>query len=157
MEAFSFYISPDHKDVFLAVLQRDLHKAELLIASLQGARLDSASHPFFHEKEREILETVAKRISAYAWSPLWSLSNKRRSFNLVTTGAYHYTRHAEILASSFPPMSRMSCLTSQVQFWTWLWISSHQHLFLILMMWHKKGKHDVFLSVLPDELCLPPG
>lgn len=61
MEAFSFYISPDHKDVFLAVLQRDLHKAELLIASLQGARLDSASHPFFHEKRERNLRNSGKK------------------------------------------------------------------------------------------------
>lgn len=104
--SFSFSISPDHEAVFLAVLWRDLHKAEFLIASLQGARLDSASHPFFHGKKmREILETAAKRISAYTWSPLWSLSNKRRSFNLVTTGAFHYTPHAQILARkiSAPP------------------------------------------------------
>ena len=67
--SFSFSISPDDEAVFLAVLRRDLHKAELLIASLQGARLDSASHPFFRGKKkekREILETAAKRISAYA-------------------------------------------------------------------------------------------
>lgn len=96
---FSFSVSPEHEAVFLAVLWRDLHKAEFLIASLQGARLDSASHPFFFgRKRREISETVAKRISAYAWSPLQSLSNKRRSFNLVTTGAFHYTPHAGILA-----------------------------------------------------------
>lgn len=68
--SFSFSISADYEAVFLAVLRRDLHKAELLIASLQGARLDSASHPFFRgekkKREREILETAAKRISAYA-------------------------------------------------------------------------------------------
>lgn len=106
--SFSFSISPDHESIFLAVLRRDLHKAGLLIASLQVARLDSASHPFFREKKREgekFLETAPKRISAYAWSPLWSLSNKRRSFNLVTTGAFHYTPHAGILARkvSAPP------------------------------------------------------
>lgn len=61
--SFSFSISLDHEAVFLAALQRDLHKAELLIASLQGARLDSASHPFFCEKKKkrnEILEIAAK-------------------------------------------------------------------------------------------------
>lgn len=68
---FFFSFSPDHKAVVLSVPQRDLHKAKLLIASLQGARLDNASHPFFQGKEekknqREILETAAKRISAYA-------------------------------------------------------------------------------------------
>lgn len=31
--------------------RRDLHKAKLLIASLQGARLDNASHPFFFRME----------------------------------------------------------------------------------------------------------
>lgn len=52
----------------MAALQRDLHKAELLIASLQGARLDSASHPFFCEKKKKErnLRNSGKRISAYA-------------------------------------------------------------------------------------------
>ncbi|MED6259649.1 hypothetical protein ATANTOWER_027188 [Ataeniobius toweri] len=50
--SFSFSVSPGHKAVFLAVLQRDLHKAELLIASLQGACLDSGSHPFFLKKKK---------------------------------------------------------------------------------------------------------
>lgn len=109
--SFSFSISLDHEAVFLAALQRDLHKAELLIASLQGARLDSASHPFFCEKKKKErnLRNSGKRISAYAWSPLWSLSNKRRSFNLVATGAFHYTRHAQIRArkvSAPPPLQR---------------------------------------------------
>lgn len=54
------------------------------------------------KKQREILETAAKRISAYAWSPLWSLSNKRISFNLVTTGAFHRTRFAEMFSQEKP-------------------------------------------------------
>lgn len=72
LSLFFFSFSPDHKAVVLSVPQRDLHKAKLLIASLQGARLDNASHPFFQgkkgkkKKTREILETAAKRISAYA-------------------------------------------------------------------------------------------
>lgn len=59
--SFSFSFSPDHKAVVLSVLQRDLHKAKLLIASLQGAHLDNASISFFHGKKREILETAAKK------------------------------------------------------------------------------------------------
>lgn len=51
--SFSFSFSPDHKAVVLSVLQRDLHKAKLLIASLQGARLDNASHSFSMEKKGE--------------------------------------------------------------------------------------------------------
>lgn len=51
--SFSFSVSPGHKAVFLAVLQRDLHKAELLIASLQGACLDSVSYPFFLRKKKK--------------------------------------------------------------------------------------------------------
>lgn len=51
--SFSFPISANHEAVFLIVLRRDLHKAELLIASLQGARLDSASHPFFRGKKKQ--------------------------------------------------------------------------------------------------------
>ena len=64
--SYSFSISPDHEGVLLAALQRDLHKAELLIASLQGTSLDSVSHPFFHGKKEKILRNSSKRISAYA-------------------------------------------------------------------------------------------
>lgn len=105
MEAIHFLFHATTRVFLLAALKRDLHKAELLIASLQGTGLDSASHPFFHGKKKEILRNSSKRISAYAWSPLWSLSNKGRSFNLVATGALHYTWHAEILARtvSAPP------------------------------------------------------
>lgn len=47
-EGFSFPIfSPTTRLFFWAVPRRDLHKAELLIASSQGVHLDSASHPFF--------------------------------------------------------------------------------------------------------------
>lgn len=50
---FFFSFSPDRKAVVLSVPQRDLHKAKLLIASLQGARLDNASHPFFQGKKEK--------------------------------------------------------------------------------------------------------
>lgn len=71
IQAFHFLFRPNHEAVFLAVLRRDLHKAELLIASLQGAHLDRASHPFFcgkkkKKKDRNLRNSGKKRISAYA-------------------------------------------------------------------------------------------
>lgn len=67
--------------------RRDLHKAKLLIASLRGGSSWQCLLPYSaadrnHRKQRQ------KGISAYAPSPLPRLSNKRGSFNLVTTGAF---------------------------------------------------------------------
>ena len=80
--SFSFSISPDHEAVFLAVLQRDLHKAELLIASLQGARLDSASHPFFRgkkekKKERNLRNSGKKDFCLRLISPVEFVKQKK--------------------------------------------------------------------------------
>lgn len=171
--SFSFSISLDHEAVFLAALQRDLHKAELLIASLQGARLDSASHPFFCEKKKERnLRNSGKRISAYAWSPLWSLSNKRRSFNLVATGAFHYTRHGQIRARkvSAPPqrprrvgrphkvdehVCDWKCLITNIYF---LQHCNHLLIYIyILSILCKKGSYNVFLQCIDNEVCVSSG
>lgn len=60
--SFSFLLPPAVDAVFLAVQQRDLHKPELLIASLRGARLDSASHPFCcGKKKRRNLRKSGKK------------------------------------------------------------------------------------------------
>lgn len=76
--SFSFSISPDHEAVFLAVLRRDLHKAELLIASLQGARLDSASHPFFRgKKERNLRNSGKKDFCLRLISPVEFVKQKK--------------------------------------------------------------------------------
>lgn len=104
--SFSFSISPDHEAVFLARPSQG-RAFNCFFAGGSSWQCLTSFLPWKKGKKKkgEILETAAKRISAYAWSPLWSLSNKRRSFNLVTTGAFHYTLHAEILARkvSAPP------------------------------------------------------
>lgn len=106
MEVFHFSFSPEHEAGFSGCTAERPSKGRAFNCFFAGGSSWQCLTSFLpKEKKREILETAAKRISAYAWSPLWSLSNKRRSFNLVTTGAFHYTRHTEILARkvSAPP------------------------------------------------------
>lgn len=60
---FCFSTPPkkQHTAVVLSVLWRDLHKAKLLIASLQGARLDNVSHPLFNRKKEGNLRNSSKK------------------------------------------------------------------------------------------------
>lgn len=68
------------------------------------------------KKEQNLRNGGRKMISAAASAPPQSSSNKRISFNLVTTGASHCTA-ADLSSkkSSHPPTlkSRTSCLTSE--------------------------------------------
>lgn len=133
--SFSFSISLDHEAVFLAVLQRDLHKAELLIASLQGARLDSASHPFFCEKKErnEILEIAAKGFLPTLDLPCGVCQTKEDPliWSQQEPSTMLGTHKFEQEKSVPPLMSQESWLTSQ-SWWTcvWLEMSYNQHTFL---------------------------
>lgn len=128
--------------------------------------------PFFQgkkeKKQREILETAAKRISAYAWSPLWSLSNKRISFNLVTTGAFHRTRFAEMFSQEKPACNAPP---SRCPRWVVRRLEVHVHLldavnialitmsavvyFLMIRQLGKGWKWDY--ATFCDEPCASPG
>lgn len=121
------------------------------------------------KKKEQNLRNSGKRISAYAWSPLWSLSNKRRSFNLVATGAFHYTRHAQIRARkvSAPPkcprrvgrphkvdehVCDWKCLITNIYF---LQHCNHLLIYIyiyILSILCKEGSYNVFLQCIDNEV-----
>lgn len=113
------------------------------------------------KKRREILETAAKRISAYAWSPLWSLSNKRRSFNLVATGAFHSTLLSGKKSQCSPLMSPMSYLTSQSSWTSHLRTSCSQHVFNVSSFnfndMTEERKTQCASSVFYDKQRISPG